>query len=212
MYQPSGKDCTYFEHGKLFSEAERLSEEGNCISAVILSVASLESLVNSIGDIATTNSSTLQPIPDTVRFSLRAMSLSLRTSEKDTLKKKIELVNFFMYENSVAWGAKPFQDLDILIKLRNQIIHQKPSKGLDAITELSGVLRFLDSRNLLEPRVNTISPKSMLWDNSQVAAWAYQVAVDCERKLCGNLPKSWPVAMHILLRSNSWPEMRENGS
>jgi len=136
--------------------------------AIVFAAASIEAFVNQIivtGEIG----------PSLGRHGLAVLSRILKLLEKDApVATKYELVHLILTGDACAKGERPYQDLDVLITLRNWLAHMKP-EPLDAV----GVTRHLENRQVLRPKKgNAIESQLGRLGTVDVARWACDTAAD----------------------------------
>jgi hypothetical protein len=98
------------------------------------------------------------PEPDVVRT-----FHSLMTEAEDAhmqLESKYVLANWLLTGTAVDRGSQPFQDLTVLIKVRNQLVHFKPNEVFTKPEVTPEILRH--SRN---PAIKHLQSKHVLADN-----------------------------------------------
>lgn len=130
---------------------------------------------------------------------LKYLSFFLNEYEKNknSLQSKIELINFSLSGEKLDKGSRYFQDITMLIKLRNALVHRKPEsiKGFigdsDTVYSLHPFTNFLVERGLIERPSEHIAP---IWSHfinqPSVAAWAYNTVVEAITNSVSMLPES----------------------
>lgn len=185
--------------GFLFSAAQEASEDPGYghyspLIAILFSAAALEGFVNElIEDIQY-----LEPTDDRIRaLSVIAGEIDERNAQ---LALKIQVIAAGLQGKPFDPGAQPFQDIVLLMRIRNLIMHARPQVlqlGDDSEPiQQDAVIRALAARGVID-----ISGPPVTWAtigmlcNPNVGAWAYESSVNMANALRAMLPKEW-LALH----------------
>ncbi|WP_445357964.1 hypothetical protein [Microbulbifer sp. ANSA005] len=116
---------------------------------------------------------------------------------KNSLQSKIELIHFCLSGEKADKGSKYFQDISMLIKLRNALVHRKPEStgdfgaDPDAVYSLHPFTSFLVERGLIHRPSEKMPPVwSYTVSQPSVAAWAYNTVVEAITTTVSMLPDS----------------------
>lgn len=97
--------------------------------------------------------------------------------------RKYSLVPLLLWGTTFDRGASPYQDFDVLVKIRNDLVHYK----MQAYTLGEGPAYFkqLSDRGLLLTSGKAAAPYIWLHNmsNSKAALWAYNTACRMAKKL-----------------------------
>jgi hypothetical protein len=178
------------------------------LGAIVFGVAWVESFTNELlHDVRWSGAAA--PYPEVVRLRAVAKAADIESTSTN-LGTKIRTIGTCLTGSLPDEGRQPFQDFDLLVKLRNQIIHQRPER-IDTATELtdegnkrlirkpgSGDRRInaqidnLISRGLCPPRDTMgLDPLSQLFQSQQVAVWAFDTASATVIEVCEWLPEEF---------------------
>jgi hypothetical protein len=114
---------------------------------------------------------------------LRALGQILATAEASRASAifKIELSHVLLTGKTIDRGAHPYQDLGLLFKLRNLIVHPRPESVIlnpEPDESHPNIVSSLAARGIIEPPA---SGAAIAWRQyvfvPTVAAWAHNVAV-----------------------------------
>lgn len=164
------------------------SGDGEPLLSILLAALSVEAFFNDLEYL-------LNKI-DFARSSpaLDALGTSLSEIEdvKGSTRSKIRISYLVLNGRSFDKGAQPYQDLDLLIRLRDALVHSKPViVDYEQPRESSnfGIVRGLSSRKLI-PKGSEHGPKG--WRTQalvpSVARWSFNVALASCRVIVSSLP------------------------
>lgn len=129
----SSENTNNFSYGaaRLFPIACRaairsLEVADDSIVAVLFSAATTEALMFDVNDIA--NLPFPKELVDPRSKAYGALQHELESSHAQ-LKAKISAYFLCFAPEQLNWGAQPFQDIDLLIDLRNELVHHKPERS-----------------------------------------------------------------------------------
>jgi hypothetical protein len=116
---------------------------------------------------------------------------------KNSLLSKIELIHFCLSGEKADKGSRHFQDITMLLKLRNALVHRKPEPtgnfidDPDAVYSMHPFTSFLVERGIIERPSEKMPPVwSYTISQPPVAAWAYNTVVDAITRTVCMLPES----------------------
>lgn len=186
-----------YHHGHILVLAKRayersLEEHSESFVSITLSAMALECYINdfthqSSQDILSIN---VKPLKD--------LSYVLATLEdlKFSLISKIEMIHYLLSDEQMDRGARKHQDLTMLIRLRNELVHRKPEDtglfGIEGIeTEPHKYVRFFSNRGIIEKPSSDAPPTwSQYLNNPDVAKWAFNTVVTTINDIVAILPRS----------------------
>lgn len=183
-----------FERSKKSSTDERQLGQMDAIDAVVFSVAALEGFINEVSALARQAYSGIRndnpPSVETLGRLLREVE-----ERKGSLRLKFMLAHLVFTGQTYDASSRPFQDFNLLIQLRNAIVHHKPDEFFTQ--EADGTIEFepakllskLESKNVLaeESKVQTS------WLNrvatSACACWACNTSSEVINSVIGIVPE-----------------------
>ncbi len=187
-----------YHHGHLLMLAKKAykrshDEASEASVSIILSAMTLECYINEL----THRASSFQEHEENSTLNSLSFLLNEYEKNKNSLLSKIGLIHFCLSSKKVDKGSRHFQDISMLIKLRNSLVHRKPESTADftgdpeAVYSLHPFTSFLVDRGLIEkPPENTPPIWSHYINSPSVAAWAYNTVVETIQGTVGMLPES----------------------
>lgn len=187
-----------YHHGHLLLLAKKaygrsIEEPTEASVSVMLSAMTLECYVNEL----THRVTHYQQYESHERLSQLSFLLNEYEKNKNSLISKIELIYFVLSSRKPDRGSQHFQNLNMLIKIRNALVHRKPESvgDFEADSEktysLHPYVKYLVERKVLPKPSDKIAP---VWYHhiscSPVAAWAYNTVVECITSTVEMLPES----------------------
>lgn len=150
------------------------------LSAYVLAVASVESFINE---------TFFTLIPKFVTSHSPLWNLPKDWIENVELSAKLVLVPQLLFNKSFKRDESPYQDMILLIKIRNDLIHYKmDSKAPKYITPLS-------DRKIILSALHTNGEADFLWQHklgcSEGIRWAHNTACHIVKELFGFLPEKF---------------------
>lgn len=140
----------------------------NALVAVVFAAISIEAFVNQI--IVNVQFGRSVGRGDVVVLA-RILELLARDAP---VARKYEIIHLILTGDACAKGERPYQDLDVLITLRNWIVHMKP-EPLNAMD----VTKHLENLQVLKPkRESVIESQLSRIGTVAVARWACNTAAD----------------------------------
>jgi hypothetical protein len=144
------------------------------LETIILVAASLEAFINEYIDSKSRKLSRKSDHREMARL------LNKLTEEKIELKLKWQLVPQIIWQKQFSQDQKPWQDFDVLIRLRNDLLHYKGQlHPRDYVPKYLGQVVHLLSK--YEEPVCDLSGRSDDWVdricNYEVAKWAYNTGI-----------------------------------
>lgn len=110
--------------GAPLDEAAMVENRSCAIASVTASVAFLEATVNEI--LLAAQHRGLQVSGMLPADERETLVLLAEVIDRETLKRKFELILKFLKRPLMAAGAQPSQDVTLLVELRNRLVHQRP--------------------------------------------------------------------------------------
>jgi hypothetical protein len=113
--------------------------------------------------------------------------------QRARLPEKIQLLSMTLRGRTFPRGSNPYQDFDLLLAIRNRLVHQRPSrldvhKGLAAIDEPRKIRQGLIDRGLLD-RGAVKMPYTIVLSKSEFGKWAYHTAYYMGRAIADCFPR-----------------------
>jgi hypothetical protein len=124
------------------------------------------------------------------------------------LRIKIQAIHYFLTLRKLSFGRAPYQDLSILIDIRNTLVHRKPEKfewdidNPEKEYDPHRFVKFLADRQVIKrpPKMHP-GTWSLYVIRSEVAKWAYDTAVAVIKDIAIVIPASrFARRIHFLVR------------
>jgi hypothetical protein len=165
------------------------SDPREAISCIILSAIGFEAFFNEFLERAGKAEASE---PDSVKV---FYSVGSRMEQQHaSLLAKLEIAYFTFRGREIARGNRPFQDFQLLVVLRNALVHQKPEiMTIDWLgeddPEEHKLVTALSSRGLIKkPPTGQGNQLLRNVSNAKLARWAYNVSVSMTHLLTKILP------------------------
>ena len=170
-----------------------LTDDTESFVSITLSAMALECYIN---DFAHQSSSEMlrigvKPLQD-VNYVLGVLENS-----KSSLITKIETIHYLLTENELDRGDSRHQELSMLVRLRNELVHRKPEStgewGVDEnqTFEPHKFVKFFSDRGVIEKPSSESPPTwSQYLNKPEVAKWAYNTVVSIIHEIVSILPGS----------------------
>jgi hypothetical protein len=167
--------------------AESYAEDAQI--TIILSALAVESFLNELANLNKYSPQEELSIP----LQLAASVLSELEENNAQIKLKVMMSHYALTGNMIDKGAQPYQDFELLVNLRNALVHPKP---IITDGELHKFVKQLVSRKVIKSPQNE---QMETWRKSvlqpSVARWAYSTAtsiiLDLIDKIPGTLEKAF---------------------
>jgi hypothetical protein len=154
---------------------DRLSSDGpECLVVIVLAAISLEAFTNDLQDVTNVFANDFSV---TLRSALEHVE-----GNRGSLLLKIEIAHLVMTGRIPDPGRQPYQDIELLLKLRNLVVHARPetvSYGEPpAGTELPRIVRSFAGRGIIPlPRPGARIGWREYVLVRPVAAWAFNTVI-----------------------------------
>lgn len=165
------------------------------LSAVVFSAIALEAFINELAEYAAMSSD--KASPEVGNFAALARQVE---EAHGSIALKFLLASALLGGQSYDRGAQPYQDFDLLVAVRNAIVHHKPEDRIQGQQEeddghTPGVVpraltRRLHSRGLIGAELLDQAAFLHHVATPTVAAWACDAAANMVRALVDMLPPS----------------------
>jgi hypothetical protein len=149
--------------------------ENNALVSVAFSIITLEAFLNETIEIARNAASlgTSNPIVSLFVHVMNAM-------ERSSLEDKFGAASVLLEGKPVDFGAAPYQDLSLLVSLRNELVHFKPNPRITYRPNYQPVreklLKQLKSKNILAEEVQYAEGWLFHVSTRALAEWACKTA------------------------------------
>lgn len=165
------------------------------IVAIIFSAITIEVFLNEMVDFATNQH---LPKNEPEEISAFASILSNLENQKAQLDLKIQVLHYIFKKSQLNRGELPYQDFDLLIKIRNALVHKKPEKWTWSLEEGDNnkfephkyIKRLADRKIIPAPTSNEPPHWQALISRPEVARWACNVASQMIEFLADLVPVS----------------------
>ncbi|PNH82467.1 hypothetical protein [Vibrio diazotrophicus] len=187
-----------YHHGHILHLAKKayersLEDSSEASVSIMLSAMTLECYINEF----THRVERHQKHDNSNVLSRLGFLLSEYERNKNSLASKIELIHYVLNDEKVDKGSSLHQNITMLIKLRNALVHRKPEStsdfGMDPekVYSLHPFVKFFVERKLIEKPSEKIPPIWSSYVNSpKVALWAYNTVVSQIEQIGTSLPES----------------------
>jgi hypothetical protein len=173
--------------------APRIGGQRSALISVVFSVIALEAFVNEMTEHAQ-QMSAYQPMVEGPEVILFAQVMGDAEEAHTRLESKLTLANWILSGRNVDRGSQPYQDLVLLMRLRNDLVHTKPNRlfvygtttNEEAHREL--MVKFRD-KNILANDKDTGS-WTYLAQTKAVAEWSCRTAAHVVNDLCSGATQS----------------------
>lgn len=202
--------ATKYTSGRLFHLARQAAERAetdppNALSALLLSAIAFEAFFNDVIDMASF------PWSDNEPWEIRAFAyLSEILAERHVpLDCRLETGFYVLTHKPLERGHQPFQDLQLLLELRNRLVHKRPESApmpaLGHTPEPSPhrlIERLVDRKVIPAPSGADAPFLLQYLEAPAVAHWAVKTAVAMAKGLVAAIPMSNTAST---VRSVFWP-------
>jgi hypothetical protein len=173
----------------LTATSERTPDQPDALSAIILSVVSLEALV---GELVEVVRGLIPHYPEDSRHRGKALidALELIEEGKGQLALKFQVAKFILSGTSFETGARPYQDFELLLDVRNGLTHPKAfaiksdesGAPVDPLRKFREKLRSLGIIAEISGE-NVMAPLSTWVQTKAAARWACNTAAEMAHSL-----------------------------
>jgi hypothetical protein len=147
--------------------------------SIVFSVIALEAFLNEVTDVASDYSMYPLEPPTTAAFFEQ-----MRDAEKSriSIESRFSFSNLVLAGKPVDRGAQPYQDFSLLVGLRNDLVHLKPSENVDikiSPEEIhKNLFRKFRAKNILATDLieSPFTPWTQLIATKAVAEWSCRTA------------------------------------
>jgi hypothetical protein len=166
------------------------SDEG--FTAIVFSAVALEAFISELGGLATG----LGGGKGHEHHKVRQLGILLAEAEagRESVRFKYQLAKTILSGHPYDKGTQPYQDFDLLIKLRDSIVHPKPAtfvfEGGD-LRQSDDTLRIrMEERGIVPKLLTHVRMVPLSWLTSRlVARWAINASVTMVRTVLDGLPR-----------------------
>jgi hypothetical protein len=200
---PTSNTSTTLETGTLFGiaveaardikVAPRAGAQRAALISIVFSVVALESFLNEITAQAQ-QMAMQQPAVGGPEVVLFAQIMGDAEEAHARLESKLTLAKWILSGRNLNRGVQPYQDLVLLTRLRNDLVHTEPNKlfvwGTTTNEEAHGALiaKFKD-KHMLADGMPTGSWTSLV-QTKAVAEWSCRTAAHIVGDLCSGVPQN----------------------
>jgi hypothetical protein len=162
------------------------------IAAIVLSVIGFEAFLNEMVEL-----SSGPPHPSDEPEEVKAFGAILEDLEqqKAPIDVKVQVAYYIFKRQRLDKGELPYQDFDLLIRIRNALVHKKPEKwsmiAEGEAFEPHKLVKRLADRKVIPPPTPEAPPELFIpICRQEVAKWAYNVVVEMISFLTEVIPPS----------------------
>jgi len=162
------------------------------IAAVVLSVISFEAFLNEMVELVSGPQCAKNEPEEVKAFGAILEDLEQQKAQIDV---KVQVAYYVFRRRRLDKGRPPYQDFDLLIKIRNALVHKKPEKWSlpaeeEAFEPHKLVKRLADRKVIPLPPPDAPPELFIPICCPEVAKWAYNVVVEMVRLLIDVVPPS----------------------
>jgi hypothetical protein len=190
---------TIFSSGSFFNLAKKASERskidsGESIGAIVFSAMSVEVLLNEIVEMASSPTWSKDQPEEVSMFSAVLSDLERQRAQIDL---KVQIGYYILMRKRLDRGSLPYQDFDLLIDIRNALVHKKPEKLdiswsvpiLDRNYEPHKFVKRLSDRKVIPLPPPFQPPQWQVYVSCpEVAEWSYKTALQMAEFLINLFP------------------------
>jgi hypothetical protein len=181
------------EAAKEIKAAPRTGDQRDALVSVVFSVVALEAFLNEITEHAQ-EMCAYQPTVEGNEAVLFSQVMGDAEESHVRLESKLTLAKWILSGKTMDRGAQPYQDLALLIRLRNDLIHLKPNKlfvhGVTTNEEAhKDLMKRFKGKQILANDRQTGSWTSLV-QTKAVAEWSCRTAAHVVTDLCSGVPPS----------------------
>ncbi len=132
--------------------------------------------------------------------------LGVLENSKSSLITKIETIHYLLTENELDRGGSRHQELSMLVRLRNELVHRKPEStgewGVDEnqTFEPHKFVKFFADRGVIEKPSSESPPTwSQYLNKPEVAKWSYNTVVSIIQEIVEILPGSHFAQIQVMM-------------
>ena len=191
-------NLTFYQHGAFLEGVQKAVDRANSnervdrddvVAAVVMGVITVEAYFN-----ATVDQACRKCDPDDLSNDLRRYCQLMEKLDRRSLRDKLDFALLIINGEEIDWGAPPFQDLQHLISLRNDLVHHRPQESENVEDVSGGYLHHLSDKGLLNEdgaivEFEGVQHGSMisLIQSAQVAEWALETVEQSINTLLGSV-------------------------
>jgi len=172
--------------------------QNDSVVAILMSAAALEAYINELGDKCSyfiSSKELYNPILGQLAYILSELE-----NTKESTRLKIKFIKYTLTNKSIDKANQLYEDMELLFRIRNAIIHLKPSNDM----KKDKIIKSLETKKIIEkikdkPIMSWLSNIS----TKSVAKWAINTVVDLVEDIKVNITNS-EINIHIksMLLSN----------
>jgi hypothetical protein len=191
----SGGISIVSSYGTLFVVALRACErarqiEQEAVVAVVFSALAIEGFLNQMVCLAS-HWEGPPPIPGEVQ----AFAHILNNLEKQraSIETKLQVAHYILTHRELDRGSLPYQDFDLLMKLRNALAHSRPERFEHPLADdgtLHPLVQQLVNRGVMEKPLGGAPQLRAMICRYDVGRWAYNLGIEMMNFLIETVPES----------------------
>ena len=179
---------------------ERSNDQGlEAIVAVIMSVVAVEAFVNELGELAVSPPQMGEKKTETDREKVVALGSVLQDLEEQSVstRTKLQVAHHLLTGKALDKGAMPYQDLDLLARIRNELVHKKAEVLVlhpsgKTLGDHHPLIIRLAQRGVIEAPSEKQAPQFQPFiTRPEVALWAHNTALATIRFVMDLLPEGF---------------------
>ncbi|ENJ1591351.1 hypothetical protein AB0539_004711 [Vibrio parahaemolyticus] len=184
-----------YHYGSILGSAKKALERSysdttEASVAIMMSAMALECYINDFTQRVTHHNSICE---DNEIIAKLSFFLNEYENNNNSLKSKIDLIFYILNGEKTDKGSRLYQDLDMLLQLRNSYVHRKPEStgknGLE-VEKPHKYVRFFVERKLIENPPEKYPPIwSYALNSPKVAQWALNTVKAVINNITASLPE-----------------------
>lgn len=174
------------------------------LTCIVFSAFGLEAFINVLSEFMRQGFGGMEP---SGKANLLGQALAQFDDSRENLLARIQVTKVILSGNIYNKGAEPFQDVAMLLKVRNALVHPRPEKvhgsvnNKDLSTMYPKFISHLKNKGLVDD-LNGGRTKSWysLIETPKVAKWAYVISCSIIEDIIDSFPESPLKKMITMMR------------
>ena len=192
-------------YGKVADKDDHITVLENSVSSILLSCAATEAFINETSSLMAEKPGITAGFPKAKAF---AEILSEAEAARTSIRLKYQLALVTLIGRTFDKGSQPYQDFDLLFKIRDELMHYKLEKTSETPHRLVQAMRARklgreDSKGTWMQQVAT--PKAAWWACNTAVEMINTIQNALADAAEGSSPAS-PIRVLIAMRFNKLPE------
>lgn len=132
------------------------------------------------------------------------------STERMPLIAQVQLAHFLFLNRKLDGGTQPFQDLTLLIRIRNSIVHLQPERFdlFESDPKPNKLVQQLINRKIIAPSKGRASSLKTCLRDPSIAIWAYNTSIQTRQFLWSILPERSELKRQMSVHLDGQTELR----